>query len=99
MDDPRLIDGEPNEVAMAAAKAWQAEVARLIELWPAVEAMVRNGRLTQIAEALDPRAVGVSPSPELYAAWEASADASACARTAGTLEVLRRLSVSLYVVP
>jgi hypothetical protein len=99
MEDPRTIDGEPNEVARRAALAWQAEVDQLIAQWPGVEAMIRNARLTQIADALDPRAIGISPSPELYAAWEASADASICARIEGTLAVLQRLSKAAYLDP
>lgn len=90
------LDGTPEEVAEAAVRALRQQVENTLELVAVTEAMVRNARLTQISEAVDPRSIGISPTPELYAAWEASVDASLCARLQGVLELAERLSKALF---
>jgi hypothetical protein len=96
LTDLSIIDGEPAEVAAIGVMEFRAAVEALAAAFPQVEAHVRNARMTQIAEALDPQSVGITPTEELYAAWEASADASLLARTAGVLNLLQRLSQSLF---
>lgn len=94
--DPREIDGDPAEVALIAVEDLRREIETLVGFFPGVAAMVRNARLTQICEALDPRSVGVSPSPEILSAWEASTDASLLARIHALLDLLQRLGDGLY---
>lgn len=96
LTDPRLLPGDPHQVAQTSAAEWRRAVAELRDHFGHVEAMVRNARMQQIAEAIDPRAVGISPSKELYDAWEASTDASLCARTIGVLDLLAQLAEPLH---